>query len=74
MTTFFSFTPVPLSSGVVANICGGLSSYHPPSGCPILAHPAIIIMMTSGNMYLKSFNVSIIYSSPTAAQYARASC
>ena len=44
ITTFLSFTPVPLSAGVVATICGGLSSYQPPSGCPILAQLKIIII------------------------------
>ena len=37
---FFCFTFTPLSSGVVLTITGGVSSYQPPSGCPIFAHDA----------------------------------
>ena len=34
--------PVLWSSGEQLVILGGVSSYHPPSGCPILAHDVII--------------------------------
>ena len=38
ITTFFCFTFTPLSCGVVRVMVGGVSSYHPPSGCPMRAH------------------------------------
>ena len=35
------FTPVALSAGEACTIFGGVSSYHPPSGCPIRAQEAV---------------------------------
>ena len=37
MDIFFAFTPTPLSAGVQPMMRGGVSSNHPPSGCPIFA-------------------------------------
>ena len=38
LTIFFALMFTPWSAGDVLTIAGGVSSYHPPSGCPILAH------------------------------------
>ena len=38
MFIFFALMFTPWSAGDVLTIAGGVSSYHPPSGCPILAH------------------------------------
>ena len=40
MFTFFALTFTPRSAGVAPMTFGGVSSYHPPSGCPIRAHDA----------------------------------
>ena len=55
MVTFFDFTPVPLSAGSVCTTLGGVSSYQPPSGCPILAHETIIANSRQTNIHLLSF-------------------
>ena len=44
------FTLVALSPGVEPTMAGGVSSNHPPSGWPILAHD-IISMMSSRQVY-----------------------
>ena len=43
IVTFFGLTPTALSAGVAPTMRGGVSSYSPPSGCPILAHPELRI-------------------------------
>ena len=47
MRTLRSFTPVPLSAGVVPTTYGGVSSYHPPSGEPIRAHDTTATAMAA---------------------------
>ena len=42
ITTFLLFTSIALSAGDAPITFGGASSYHPPSGSPILAHELII--------------------------------
>ncbi len=42
MTIFFALTLKALSAGEHFITCGGVSSYHPPSGCPMRAHESIV--------------------------------
>ena len=69
MYTFLALTLVAFSLGEAPTTLGGVSSYHPPSGLPILAHEATTKATTMIANILSNVPLGLIFMSSSFREF-----